>query len=229
MTRALLWAGVVAGPLFVLIAVVQMLVRPGFDWLQHPVSLLSNGDFGAVQVANFVVTGVLLLAFALGVRRRLISGPASVWAPTMFAVCGVGLIVGGVFSADPALGFPVGAPEARPETMTLAGTIHAFAPTIGFTGLVVALAVVGGRFWRHHERRLAVATWAVSAATLALSLPVWPSVATIFLAITLGFAWTALIALRLAQRNGWASERAAGQVSDKRIAVSDGRGTIGLT
>jgi hypothetical protein len=27
----------------------------------------------------------------------------------MFALCGVGLIVGGVFSADPALGFPLGA------------------------------------------------------------------------------------------------------------------------
>jgi len=197
MTRALLFAGVIAGPLFVIVALVQMLTRPGFDILRHPVSLLSNGDFGAVQIANFLVTGLLFLVFALAVRRRLTPGAASVWAPIMFAVCGAGLIAGGLFSADPAYGFPSGAPDGRPDTMSLAGTIHAFSPTIGFTGLVIALAVVAGRFWNQDQRPLAVTTWIVSAITLALSLPVWPSVVTIFIAIALGFAWTTVIALRL--------------------------------
>lgn len=197
MTRSLLGAGAIAGPLFVLVAVLQMLARPSFDPSRHPVSLLSNGDLGSVQVANFILTGALMIAFAVGVRRRLATGAASVWAPIMFALCGVGLVVGGLFSADPALGFPLGAPEGRPQTMTLAGTIHAFAPTLGFTGLVIALAVVGGRLRTGGRGTLAVATWIVAGTTLALSLPVWPSVLTIFLAITLGFAWTTVIALLL--------------------------------
>jgi hypothetical protein len=35
MMRSLLLAVVVAGPLFVLVAIVQMLARPGFDPLRH--------------------------------------------------------------------------------------------------------------------------------------------------------------------------------------------------
>jgi len=199
MTRALLIAGAAAGPLFVTVAIVQMLFRRGFDFWRHPVSLLSNGELGAVQIANFIVTGILFIVFARGVRQHLAAGAARTWAPIMFAVCGAGLILGGVFSADPALGFPVGAPEGRPETLTLAGTIHAFAPTIGFTGLVIALAVLAGRLWNDGARQLALATGAVSVATLVLSLPVWPSIATIFVAISLGFAWTTVLALRFAR------------------------------
>ena len=45
-TQAWLSCGVVAGPLFIVAAGIQVLTRPGFDLRHHAVSLLSNGDLG---------------------------------------------------------------------------------------------------------------------------------------------------------------------------------------
>jgi hypothetical protein len=43
LTRALLTCGVIAGPLYIVLGVIQMLIRPGFDIRRHALSLLSNG------------------------------------------------------------------------------------------------------------------------------------------------------------------------------------------
>jgi hypothetical protein len=61
------WAAVSRGGLL------QALTRDGFDPTRHPLSLLSLGELGWVQIANFVVTGVLYLACAVGMWRVLAS------------------------------------------------------------------------------------------------------------------------------------------------------------
>jgi len=68
-TRVLLVCGVVAGPLFIVVALLQVLTRDGFDLSRHPLSLLSLGDLGWVQISNFVVSGLLSVAFAVGLRQ----------------------------------------------------------------------------------------------------------------------------------------------------------------
>src|SRR5947207_11878704 len=73
-TRALLNAGVVAGPLFIVVAFAQAFTRPGFDLRRHAISMLSLGDLGWIQVANFVLTGLLVVALAVGMRRALHPG-----------------------------------------------------------------------------------------------------------------------------------------------------------
>jgi hypothetical protein len=40
----LLYCGVIAGPLFIVLAFVQALIRSGFDFARHPLSLLTLGD-----------------------------------------------------------------------------------------------------------------------------------------------------------------------------------------
>lgn len=105
-TRALLVCGGVAGPLFVVVAGVQAVSRSGFDLRRHPLSLLSLGDLGWVQVANFIVAGLLTLAFAVGMRQALHPGRAGTWGPLLVGVFAVGLLIGGIFVTDPALGFP---------------------------------------------------------------------------------------------------------------------------
>jgi hypothetical protein len=40
----------------------QMLVRDGFDIRRHALSLLTNGDLGWIQILNFVLTGLLVIA-----------------------------------------------------------------------------------------------------------------------------------------------------------------------
>ena len=44
-TRRLLACGIVAGPLFLVVALVQALTRDGFDLSRHPISLLSLGSW----------------------------------------------------------------------------------------------------------------------------------------------------------------------------------------
>jgi hypothetical protein len=108
-TRRLLACGIVAGPLFLVVALVQAFTRDGFDLSRHPISLLSLGELGWFQIANFIVTGGLYVACAVGMRRVLRHGRGATWGPRLVGALGVGLIMGGVFVTDPGAGFPPGA------------------------------------------------------------------------------------------------------------------------
>ena len=71
LTRVLLICGLVAGPFYIVVGLIQALTRPGFDLLRHDLSLLANGDLGWIQITNLVLTGLLVVAFAVGLRRAL--------------------------------------------------------------------------------------------------------------------------------------------------------------
>jgi hypothetical protein len=43
-TRALLACGVIAGPLFAVVSLLQVFTRPGFDVRRHALSVLENGE-----------------------------------------------------------------------------------------------------------------------------------------------------------------------------------------
>lgn len=145
-TRALLTAGAVAGPLFIAVVVIQELTRTGFDAKRHPLSLLSLGDLGYVQIANFVLCGALALASAFGLRRVLHPGRAGTWAPILVGAYGTGLIWGGVFVADPAFGFPPGTPDGNPASMSWHGILHAIAPTIAGVAVIAVCFVFARRY-----------------------------------------------------------------------------------
>jgi hypothetical membrane protein len=104
--HALLACGVIAGPLYILVGVIEMLIRPGFDLRRHPLSLLSNGEGGWIHIAMLITTGLLTIAGALGMRRVLRGERGGTWGPVLIGLYGLGLIGAGVFVADPALGFP---------------------------------------------------------------------------------------------------------------------------
>ena len=70
-TRSLLGCGVLAGPFYLAVSLIQALLRDGFDLARHPLSLLANGPGGWVQTANFVLTGLMVLAAAVGFGRVL--------------------------------------------------------------------------------------------------------------------------------------------------------------
>ena len=205
-TRVLVTAGVVTGPLFVVVGLVQVLTREGFDLTRHPLSLLALGDLGWIQIANFIVAGVLMLAFALGARRSLGDGPGRVWAPVLFALYGVGLVLGGAFTADPALGFPIGTPDGYPTEWTFHGTVHAFAAPLAFLALVAVTWVVARRLaWEGHR---AAATWSrvIGVACLLLCLPFGPAMSVrLFVGVALGFAWITAYGISLLRDQGTVS------------------------
>src|SRR6266496_1367937 len=79
LTRVLLFCGIVAGPFYIIVGLIQALTRPGFDLLRHDLSLLANGSLGWIQITNLVLTGLLVLAFAIGMRQALPDGPGRIW------------------------------------------------------------------------------------------------------------------------------------------------------
>ena len=203
LTRVLLTGGIVAGPVFVATVTVQALTREGFDLTRHPLSLLSLGDLGWIQIANFIVAGALVLAFAVGTRQSLGDGPGRTWAPVLFALYGVGLVLGGAFTADPALGFPVGTPDGYPTEWTFHGTVHAFAAPLAFLALVAVTWVVARRLaWEGHR---AAAAWSrvIGVACLLLCLPFGPAMSVrLFVGVALGFAWITAYGISLLRGRG---------------------------
>ncbi|MFL6467245.1 MAG: DUF998 domain-containing protein [Pyrinomonadaceae bacterium] len=145
LTGKLLLCGLIAGPFYVLVGLVQILIRPGFDVTRHALSLMSNGDLGWIQVANFFITGILVIAFAAGMRRSLKGTPAGTWGPILVAIYGIGLIGAGIFSADPAFGFPPGTPMEA-HGISTSGLMHFVCGGIGFYALIAACFVIARRF-----------------------------------------------------------------------------------
>ena len=143
-TRALLTGGIVAGPLYVAVWLGQAFTREAFDVTRHPASLLANGGPGWIQTANFVISGLLCLGAAVGLRRTL-TGRGSKWAPRLLGAYGVGLLLAAIFPADPAAGFPAGTPADYAEISTR-GMGHFVAGSIGFTGLIAACLVVAAHY-----------------------------------------------------------------------------------
>lgn len=95
-TTALAVAGIVGPLLFTVTFLVQdLLRRPAYDPIGEPVSALGAGPSGWVQGANFVVFGLLTIAFALGLHRGVKPSRAGVLAPAIMAVTGVAMILNG--------------------------------------------------------------------------------------------------------------------------------------
>jgi hypothetical protein len=145
-TRTLLALGAAAGPVYVIVGLAQILTREGFDWTRHALSLMSNGPWGWVQVANFLLSGLLVLAGAVGLKRGLAIGRGRAAGPLLIAIYGLGLIGAAFFSADPALGFPPGTPDGPPAVVTTHGLLHFVSGGIGFLGLIAACFVLAARF-----------------------------------------------------------------------------------
>ena len=216
-TRALLACGAIGVPLFLIVFHLDAATRPGFELLRHGPSLLMLGDRGWLQITNFVVTGVLMVACAVGVRRALGPGRGSRWGPVLIAAYGLGMVSTGVFVTDPQLGFPPGTPQdLLPGVNTDAswhGNLHTVSVLLMYAALTAACFVLarrfagepGGRWWAASLVATGVAapTVLVGGAfvlqTLSLSSE-WIAVADGVagrVIIPLGWIWAALVPARL--------------------------------
>jgi len=106
LTRALLTAGVVVGPLTCSVFTVEGRRREGYSPRRHPVSALALGPRGWVQTANFLISGPMTVAAAVGLRRSLRPGRTAAFIPAAVAAAGLGLIGAGFFPTDPVPGYP---------------------------------------------------------------------------------------------------------------------------
>lgn len=191
----LLLCGVVGPPLFFAIFTVAGAGRPDYSAARDFVSWLSLGDQGWEQIGNFILYGVLMLGFAAGTRSALRSGPASVAGPILLAAYGAGLVLAGVFVADPGR-----------DVTTFHGGMHIVSSVALFAALAAACFVFARRFIRVSGWRgfglYSVATGFVvpvlfflTGGPMTQSLGITGAVQRVTIAV--GWAWIVLLALRL--------------------------------
>ncbi|MFB9533407.1 DUF998 domain-containing protein [Nonomuraea roseola] len=144
----LLLSGVIGPALFAVVYSITGALRPGYSAWHHTISTLSLGDHGWIQIANFILYGILTLVFATGLRHALRGGPGALWGPILLAVAGLGLIAIGPYVTDPVLGYPT----ATPAVPSADGTIHNLVSLIVFIVFPAAALVLARRFARDQWR-----------------------------------------------------------------------------
>jgi len=209
-TRLLIAGGVVGPLLFIVVFLIEGATRPGYSAWHNYVSSLSTSNQGWEQIVNFLMCGLLVLGFAVGLRQVLRTGRSAVWGPILFGVFGLALVTAGIFVTDGSLGYPPGTTTSGPQT--LHGTIHGVAGLVTFFSLAITCFVMARRFagdpnWKGWALAsilvgialivLFIAFTTVSALDESGVLPNSPTGLLQRIAIILGWGWMALLALRL--------------------------------
>ena len=199
-TRSLLHFGVIAGPFYLAVGLGQALVRDGFDFARHPLSVLANGPGGWIQTANFIVTGLMVLTAATGFRRTL--GPKSRAVSVLLGAFGAGMIVAAVFRADPMDGFPIGTPIGPPNAISTVGLVHFAAGGLGFVALAGSCLFAARLMSRRNARSLARLSLLCGLVILlgffgGMAIPGSSPVLGIWIAVLVGWAWLAVMSRHL--------------------------------
>src|SRR5713101_389070 len=134
----------VAPPLMVALWTVASILRPGYDQLTQKGSELGTGQNSIVMNLNFAVTGVLIIAFALGLARNISGSSLSRIGTTLLLIAGISEAVVAGFPCDP------GCPAA---TGSFSQNFHlgialVFFGSIGFTPLLVGIRLGVDQFWK---------------------------------------------------------------------------------
>lgn len=208
-TNRLLGLGVLAGPLYLVVGIAQALLREGFVFARHPLSVLANGPGGWVQTANFIVTGVMVIAVAIGFRRAL--APRSLAVSLFLGAFGASMLVAAAFRADPMDGFPVGTPNGPPTTISTSGLVHFAAGGLGFVSLAVSCLVAAWVMSRRNVPSLArlslLAGIIILLGFFGMAIPHSSPVLGIWIAVVVGWAWLAVMSRHLIGTSGLGTEQ----------------------
>lgn len=198
-TRRLLTCGIVTGPVFFGVAIVEALTRRGYNIRVNAISQLSLGDLGWIQITSFIVTGLLAVMCAVGVRRTLGGQRGGTWGAGLAGTFGLGLIIAGLFPPDPAFGFPPGAPAGPALPMSGHASLHALGFFVSMLSMIVNAFVFARRFAAAGRRG-----WAAYCVASAVAVPA-------FIVLSIAFqSWAGVIvALSGAAAFGWVAAMAA--------------------
>lgn len=200
-TRSLLGYGVIVGPLYLVAGIGQGLLRDGFSFARHPLSLLANGAGGWVQTTNFVVSGVMVIAAAIGMWRVL--QPAGRATTVALGTYGAAMLAAAVLKADPVDGFPVGTPLGPPTSISATGLGHFAAGGLGFVALAVSALLAARMLQRRRDRAMARLSLASGLVILlgffgGFAVPALARGSVgIWIAVVVGWAWLAVLSVHL--------------------------------
>ena len=192
-TRSLLGYGLLVGPLYIAVGVTEGLLRDGFDFSRHGLSLLANGPWGWVHSLTLAIGGAMVIGAAVGLARTVRDGIGRRWLPRLVAGYGLGMVIGAVFRADPMDGF-LGTPPGPPADPTLAGTLHMIGSSLGFLSAAIATFVLARRL--HDQGRRREARWSLGAGVVAIAGMATATAVGVWAAVVVLFVWLATVSIR---------------------------------
>jgi hypothetical protein len=146
--------GAIAGPLFVITVLIEGAARTHYSAFLYPLSSLSIGNMGWAQISNFIITGILLLFFSLGLKQVFNATGSKFRGPLLIGLAGIGLIGAGIFVTDPVFGYPANEP-LRLRQFTFHGHLHDLFSMFVFICLPWACFVFRKNFIRTGKQKLA--------------------------------------------------------------------------
>lgn len=157
------------------------ILAPTFDWP----SGLALGDFGWIMTVTFIVSGLMMAIFALGLRLSLPRSPVTSIAALALTCAGLAL-AGLAFSTDPTL---------TSTFRTWHGRLHDLSFVVLGLTLMPAMILFGFAFQQDSLwASLAPYTWI----TVALALPTfWIKGAAFYIFLLAVLVWSEVIAIRL--------------------------------
>ncbi|WBB58536.1 DUF998 domain-containing protein [Streptomyces sp. WMMC500] len=204
--RWLLWCGVAGSASFILLFLINDVVKPDYDPVRDAVSEAQIGSGGWLQSVNFIVSGLLITASSVAISQAV-----NRWTGVLVGLVGAGLALAGVFVSDP----------VPTDHATWHGMIHNVVGTISSAALIAA-CFVAARWqatprWRWYSLVAGVAmpvTFVVATGATE-TLGIWQRLTNV-----IGWTWLIVLALR-AMRASAAGERVHGRGVDV-TSVPDG-------
>lgn|SRR5665213_49230 len=201
-------AGMMGPILFVSIFTVEGWLRPNYQSSEMFVSALSLGPRGWIQIANFMVFGILLLVFAWGVAIEFNNGKKFRAGSTLLVIVALCYLFSGPFVMDPT--------GTLPNQMSLHGTLHGIFGGIVFLLMPICCFFFLRRFredprWRSYQGSTIAAGTIITAAVVLLTVATkLPMARDVFIdwvglfqrtAIVIYMIWLFTFALGLHRRN----------------------------
>ena len=151
--RSLIIISQVGALLFTLTYIIEGATRPNYSAFQQAISALSLGPGGWVQQVNFIAFGLFNVFVNVPVWRIILKpGFGAILVPVVTALSGLSMIVCGIFSQDPAPGYPY--PAGTTLTVSTAGVIHVYASIVSIVSLLVITLLLAWRFFREPRWRI---------------------------------------------------------------------------
>jgi hypothetical membrane protein len=200
--RLVALCGITAPVLMLFLWAIASLIRPGYDQLNQYGSELGTGPNAIIMNTNFVVTGLLIIAFGMGLFKNIYGGRWTQIGSILLGIFGAAEVAGGFFPCDP--GCPLAAQSlsqlAHNADAAVAFVAIAFAPFLVSVGLKHDDRWQSYRFYSLATGIIAMGLFLVFSATSLGNLGYVGLFQRLFLAVP--FLWIEVVALRLLRISG---------------------------
>ena len=141
-------SGIMAPFLMVSLWTIASLLRPGYDQLIQYGSELGVGENSMIMNGNFLITGLLIVSFSLGLLSNIRTGFWSRAGSIFVGLFGIGEIATAAFPCDR------GCPLTNPQS--LSQLVHNGIAAVAFTAIAVAPLLISVRLkrdklWRNYQ------------------------------------------------------------------------------